>query len=195
MAMILKREQNSFNFLEEFHIATTSQIRRLFYYNTSDRYCRQRLYDLYRQGFLKRTRSTTSNEYAYYLDKRPGQIHHDLIRVELYINLRQRYNVLDWQNESPVGHTRPDALALVGSDFAFVEDNGIIFPIFVEIHLNNKFNFDKYKQLLKDIDLRGLYKVMPRVIICTDQQVTVPNIGIKFKTVGFDMKGLDSIFK
>jgi hypothetical protein len=40
-----------------------------------------------------------------------------------------------------------------------------------------------------------MFGILPRVIICTDRQVTVPQIGIKFKVISFDMSGLDTLFK
>ena len=88
--MITQRDQDILNFLEDFHAATTSQLQRLFFNGTSYRYSCKRLQYLYEQGFLKRMRSTISNEYAYYL-KKPSmfqQIHHDLLRTELYVSIR-----------------------------------------------------------------------------------------------------------
>jgi len=87
-----------------------------------------------------------------------------------------------------VGNIRPDA-------FAYINDYGIVFPVFIEIHLNNKFDFDKYKEFVKNNDLRSMFGIIPRVIICTDRQVTIPNIGIRFKVIGIDMSGLELIFK
>jgi hypothetical protein len=188
--MITKRDQDIYNFIEDFHAATASQLHALFFNNTSYRYSRKRLQYLSEEGFIKRTRSTINNDYAYYIKKYSllQQLHHDLIRTELYTHLKQRYYLLEWNNEMTIANIRPDALT-------YINDHGIVFPVFVEIHLNNKFNFDKYKELIKNNDLRAMFGIMPRVVICTDRQVTVPNIGIKFKVVGLDMSGLDSIFK
>jgi hypothetical protein len=195
--VVTSRDQDIFNFLEEFHIASANQIQKLFFNNKTKRYSRLRLEYLYNQGHLKRTRSTVDNCYAYYLEKKPVQIHHDLVRSELFVNLKNRYTILDWSNESPVVNIRPDAVAYFqNNSFAYIKDHGIEFPVFIEIHLNNKFNFDKYQELIKKVDLRSIFdNKMPRVIICTDRQVTVPNIGIKFKVVGINMKGIESIFK
>lgn len=170
-----------------FHHAATSQINRLFFYSTSDRYCRKRLQYLYELGFLKRTRSTLGNDYAYYIDKKSllDQVHHNLIRTELYIKMCKVFKVLEWHNEFSVGHIRPDAFCYI--------DNG--YPVFIEVHLSNNFNFDKYKEFAKH-DLLSMFGILPRVIICTDRQVTIPqNIGLKFKIIGFDMTGLETLFK
>lgn len=78
---------------------------------------------------------------------------------------------------------------------AFIDDHGIEFPVFIEVHLSNKFDFDKYENLIKKTDLRALFGIMPRVVICTDRHVTVPKINLKFVIVGIDMQGLDSLFK
>lgn len=196
--MITKRDQDILNFIEEFHIATSSQIHKLFFDQSNYRYCMQRLQQLYNIGFLKRARSTISNEHAYYI-KKPSllqQMHHDLVRSELFVNINKTYKILAWNNEEPIKNIRPDAMVYVqNSAFTYINDHGIVFPVFIEIHLNNKFNFDKYKDLLKNNDLKAMFGLMPRVVICTDRQVTPPQIGIRFKVVGIDMKGLDTIFK
>lgn len=183
--MITKRDQDILNFIEEFHAATSSQINRLFFANTSYRYGLKRLHYLYSQGFIHRRRSTINNDYAYYINNKSllQQLHHDLIRAELYSHINNTFKVLQWNNEAPVSSIRPDALC-------YIENHGIVFPVLVEVHLNNKFNFDKYK----GIDFVNLFGVPPRVLICTDRKVTIQSMqGIKFKVIGFDMAGLDSI--
>lgn len=182
--MITKRDQDVLNFLEEFHIGTSIQIHNLFFSNTSLRYSRKRLQYLYENGLIKRTKSLIDNSNAYYIDKKPSQVHHDLIRAQVYTAMKRQYNLLDWANEAPVSSIRPDALC-------YIDSHGIVFPVMVEIHLNNKFDFDKYK----GIDFRALFGILPRVLIVTDRHVTIPQIGIKFKVISLDMHGLGSIFK
>jgi hypothetical protein len=186
--MITKRDQDVLNFLEDFHIATSGQIQRLFFPNTY-RYCMKKLSGLCEEGFVKHTVSTINNCRAYYIDHRPVQVHHDLIRAELYAELKRRYVIKDWLNEKTVDHTRPDALA-------YIEDHGIVFPVFIEIHLNNKFDFDKYKKLFGESDLKAMFGVMPRVLICTDRQINPPPGLLKYKVVNFNnMSGLENLLK
>jgi hypothetical protein len=175
--------------LEDFHIATTNQIHRLFFPDTSYRYVAKRLEYLSSQGYIKRAKSTIDNCFAYYSDKKPVQVHHDLIRSELYSHMKTKLNMLEWHNEFVIEDIRPDALT-------YIDDNGIVFPVLIEVHLSNKFNFDKYISLVQKNDLKAIFGLMPRVIICTDREVTISkNIGLKFKVVGFDMSGLESLFK
>ena len=188
--MIIKtRDQDIINAIEDFRIMTSGQIYKLFFADSSERYGRMRLQLLTSMGFIKRARSTINNNNAYYIDKRSCQIHHDLIRSELYVNLKSKYEIMEWTNEATILNIRPDAIA-------YIKDHGIIFPVFVEVHLNNIFSFDKYAELYKNNDLKAMYGIIPRVIICGDRKLVLPNsIGIKFKVVGLDMKGLESIFK
>lgn len=181
--MITKRDQDILNFLQDFHIATSAQLHRLFFPTASPRYSRKRLRYLADCGYIKRARSTIDNSHAYYVDKKPVQMHHDLIRAELYTAIRSRFDLLEWNNEAPVSHIRPDALA-------YIKSAGIVFPIMVEVHLNNKFDFDKYK-----MDFRPIFGISPRVIICTDREVKPPVSTVKFKLVGLDMSGLDTLLK
>jgi hypothetical protein len=183
--MVMVRDQNIINFLDEdgFHAATAKQIHKLFF-TTSPRYTRKRLQYLTDNLCLKRTRSTIDNSFAYYVQYKPVQLHHDLIRTELYTAMVKMYKILEWHNEAPVSNIRPDALC-------YIEHSGIVFPVMVEIHLINKFDFDKYKIDFKPI----LGGVSPRVLICTDRQVTIPRSTVRFKVVGVNMFGLDSLLK
>lgn len=183
--MVTKRDQDILNFLEEFHAATSGQIHKLFFTGTSYRYSRKRLQYISEQGFVKRTRSTINNDNAYYI-KKPSllqQLHHDLIRTELYTAIRSKYELLSWANEVPVGNIRPDALA-------YVQHSGIVFPLMIEIHLSNGFDFDKYKQ-----DFKPYFGINPRVVICTDREIKPSVLPVKFKVVTLDMSGLDSLIK
>lgn len=186
--LITKRDQDIINLLDDFHIATTNQIHRLFFQNTSYRYTTKRLEYLFNQNYIKRTKSTIDNCFAYYTDKKPIQIHHDLIRSEIYSRIKIKYDLLEWSNEFTIESIRPDALC-------YIKDNGIIFPLLVEVHLSNKFNFDKYLYLIKNNDLKQIFGLMPRVLIVTDRDIKIPSMGIKFKVVDLDMKGLDSLFR
>jgi hypothetical protein len=176
-------------------VATTKQIYKMFY--PSLRTAQADLSKLNKNGFIKQTRSTIDNCFAYYISQKPVQIHHDLIRTELFINLRDKYQIVDWKNELPIFNIRPDATVhFKNTYFSYINDNDIIFPLFIEIHLNNKFNFTKYQELVKNNDFKLLFKYAPRVLICTDRELKVPqNIGIRFRIVNYEtMQGLDSIF-
>jgi hypothetical protein len=187
--MITKRDQNILNFIEDFHIATARQIYSVFFANTSYRYCNTRLLYMYNQGFIKRTRSTIDNSFAYYINKKPVQTHHDLIRTQIYVLLNQYYKVEAWKNEYTIENIRPDS-------FCLINDHDILFPIFIEVHLNNKFNFDKYTNLAKTTDLKYAFGLMPRVIIVTDRDIVAPSKSeIKYKIVNYETTdGIDSLF-
>lgn len=176
--MITKRDQDIINFIEEFHAATTSQIKRLFFAGTSTRYARKRLQYLYENKFLMRMRSTINNDYAYYVKKRSllQQTHHDLIRAELYTHIKEHYKLLEWNNEMPIENIRPDALAYI--------ERGI--PLLIEIHLSNRFNFDKYKK-----DFLPLFGISPRIIVVTDKNIRIPDS--RYRMVRTDMQGIESI--
>jgi hypothetical protein len=198
--LFVKRDQNLFDFITDFHVATSNQINTLFFNNNPNkRYCNKRLKYLYDNKYIKRTRSTISNDFAYYIDKKShiSQVHHDLIRVELYINIKKHFQVLGWSNELPIKNIRPDAVTYLNdSSFAYINNKGITIPVFIEVHLNNKFNFDKYINLLKQYDLKALFGVMPRVVICTDKQVIIPkDIVLKFKIIDIEMNGIENILK
>jgi DNA-binding Lrp family transcriptional regulator len=180
--MITSRDQEILNVIDEFHVLTISQISRLFF--PSPQYARKRLKYLTDSGFIKRTRSTIDSSFAYYLDKKSllQQIHHDLIRAEIYVSMSKLYEVLEWHNEFTIGHIRPDALA-------YVRNKGIVHPVIVEVHLSKQFDFEKYRA-----DLYPYFGVRPYVIICSEKLKNVPATQ-KFKQVCLDMSGLDALFR
>lgn len=186
--MITKKDQDLYNFLEDFHIADSKHLKQIFFENKSNQYACGRLKYLSDQGFIKRTKSTISNGYAYFTSKKPEQIHHDLLRVKIFTTLRRLYTISEWGNEVTIGNIRPDAVA-------FINNNNIAFPVLAEVHLSNRFNFDKYIEFVKSNDIKSMFGVAPRVLIFTDRKVTIPNIGIKFKVIKLDMSGLDTLFK
>ena len=151
--MITKRDQDIINFLELFRVVTSNQIHHLFFPTTSYQYSRQRLRYLSDNLYIKRTRSTIDNSYAYYTGYKPVQLHHDLIRAELYTAIKQQYEVLEWHNEFTIDHIRPDALT-------YIRNKGIVYPVLVEVHLSNQFDFDKYK-----MDFLPYFGMRPIVII------------------------------
>jgi len=104
------------------------------------------------------------------------QIHHDLIRAELYVNIKERYKLLEWNNEMSVANIRPDALAYI--------EYGL--PLMIEVHLSNRFNFDKYNQ-----DFIPLFGIQPRIIVVTDKKINIPDR--KYRIVKTDMQGIDKI--
>jgi hypothetical protein len=173
--MITKRDQEILSFVEDFHIATSKQIHRLFFPQASIQYRCERLRYLCRENLLKRTRSTIDNCFAYYIRK-PAQIHHDLLRAELYVNIKEKYRLLEWHNEMPVGNVRPDALAYI--------EKGL--PLLIEIHLSNRFDFGKY-----NIDLLPLLGTQPRIVICTDKNLRATDK--RYRIVNTDMQGLDRL--
>jgi len=173
--MITKRDQDIINFVEDFHIATSKQIHRLFFPNTSIQYRCERLRYLCREKLLKRTRSTIDNCYAYYV-KKHSQVHHDLLRAELFVNIKAQYNLLEWSNEMTIGSIRPDALAYI--------ERGL--PLMIEIHLSNRFDFEKY-----DTDFLPVFGTHPRIVICTDKTLRLPDR--RYRIVTTDMQGLDRL--
>ena len=187
--MITKRDQDILNYLDDFKISTTKQIHRIFFNGLSYRCCARRLEQLEKYGHIKHTNSTIDISFAYYTDKKPVQIHHNLLRSEIYSHIINMYNVLEWHNEYSFQNIRSDS-------FAYIDDHGIPFPVFLEVHLGNSFNFDKYNILAKENDLKVIFGLMPRVVIFTDRNVSLPkNSPIKFKLVDVNTKGLDSLFK
>jgi hypothetical protein len=191
--MLMQRDQLIINGLEDFHVMTSKQITELYFPETSYRFAATRIKYMFEQKWIKQTVSTIDKCFAYYVENKPAQIHHDLIRAEIYTKLQAVYQVIGWKNEQTILDIRPDA-------FALISDSGIEFPVMIEIHLSYTFDFNKYAN--KDFSAYMGGKI-PRVIICTDKTITLPSFkNVKFKAVGIEVtshglavNGLESIFK
>jgi hypothetical protein len=166
-------------FIEDFHLARTRDLWQLAFSDTTIRRCQQRLTALVKQKKIKRFRGYASQDYLYYIDKRPDQIEHDLLRIDVFMRLRN-YDLQDFRPEFTYGHLRSDGYFELG-DVAW----------FLEIQLSTGNVQEKYEALHRRLDWRQEWEVFPSVLIVTNKKIKIETTDINFKIIGCDLIGLD----
>lgn len=185
--MLTDRDNAVISFLDDFEVATTSQLHNMFFSNVSLRYCQVRLNKLVEYKELKRVRTHIDQEYLYCVDI-PKQLKHFFIRTNLYFECLKYYTVDQWVNRLQIGKVMPDG-------YCQLVDHNICFGLFIEVHRsNNIFNQTKYENLY----LSGLWKErfnsFPRVLVVTDKNIKLAPSKIKFRVIDINFNGLDKIF-
>jgi DNA-binding Lrp family transcriptional regulator len=171
-------------FIEDFHVATTQHIHELAFSDVTLRRCQQRLTRLVAQKRIKRYRDYVSQDYLYYVGKKPNQVEHDLLRVNVFMKLRQ-YDLQEFTPEFAYEKLRSDA-------YAEILSNDCVSAWFIEIQLSTGFNQEKYEALHRRLDWREEWQEFPSVLIVTNKKIKLEPSDINFQTIGCDLSGLDS---
>lgn len=126
---MLERDNLIIEFLEKFKVATTTQIKDLFFPSINT--CRRRLKKLYDMKKIKRTRDNINKDYIYFL-KEPKQLKHSLAIVNFYTNIYKKYKITNYRIEPNLGSIQPDML------FTFIDEYNKHHIAFLEVELSNK---------------------------------------------------------
>jgi DNA-binding Lrp family transcriptional regulator len=177
--MLTKRDRRVLRFIDDFNIVRTSDLKFLFFANVSLQRCQQRLTQLVKQKKLKRYRDYVSQDYLYYTGKKPDQIEHDLIRVEVYKRLSV-INLQEFIPEFSYGRLRSDA-------YFIIDDQNW----FLEVQLSTGFNQEKYEMLYRRLDWRERFEEFPSVLVVTNKRLRVEPSNIRFEVINVD--SLDDI--
>jgi hypothetical protein len=178
--VLTKRDQRMLKFTEDFHIARTRDLWQLAFSDTSLRRCQQRLTTLVKQKRIKRYRDYVAQDYLYYVGKKPDQVEHDLLRVEVFLKLK-KHDLQEFKPEYTCGHLRSDGYFEIGDD-----------PWFLEIQLSSGFNQEKYEALYRRLDWRELWPEFPNVMVIAAKAITIEPSDINFKVIRCDLVGLDT---
>jgi len=183
--LITERDKEIIKFINEFKVAHTSTLQKLFY--TSDRVARRRLSTIVEHGDLKRERYYISEEYLYYI-KKPKQMRHSLLLTDFY---RDIYNIVEvkyFKNEVILDNIRPDAL--MGYKY---KDKYYI--AFIEVEISNKgFDIDKYKRFYITEQYKKYFPIFPLIIAITDKNIS-EHKKLKIIQIKEDLSNIQDIVK
>lgn len=179
--MLTPRDRRIIRFIEDFKIATTSQIYELFF-GTSNRRCRQRLKELCNQGHMSRERGCVSMEYIYFIGKKPAQIEHHMTRAQFYITADREFELSDFQPEYTIGKCRADA-------YFEVKSFGHYFPAFLEVQLSGGFDQQKYETLFNSGLWLERWRTFPLIVVVTNRALSIKPSKLKF--IVLDAQTLD----
>jgi hypothetical protein len=183
---LMKRDQEVIGLLEKFRVANTTQLRELYFKKVSIQYCRRRLMQLVENKHLRRCRSHIDMEYCYYLEKQPAQLDHKLYLLDLWLTCQKLYKIIQFEIEYTCGNLRADG-------FMIYEKAGVKYGYFIEIHLSNSFDQNKYETLYTSREWEKHFKSFPKVLIVTDKKVSFKPTNLRYYTCGLDFTNLSSI--
>lgn len=198
--MLTKRDRQLMIFLEDYGAAETKHLIQLFFPNVSGRRARQRLTALTEQGHIKRQRSNINSDYVYYLDKKPQQLEHTLIRVDVLCRLKALYTVLRHIPEFSIGECRADAYIELqkGGGISSEQHYSIKvaeqkYNFFLEVQLSNRFNQSKYENLYNSGLWQNELPAFPRILVVSDRSILIKPSDIIFVVIKSDLTELPQI--
>lgn len=188
--MVTERDDIALKLINDFGVATTSQLDRLAYNNT--RVCQRRLASMTQSGIIFRSPNLYSKEYLYSSSKtvNPKQLKHKLIRTEFYLKLLEIANITNLLVEPQIGNLRPDALIVCKHKKT---GKGLFFALEVEIS-NNRINSLKYETFL-DRHYDSVFKQGKEfftVVYITHK--TLPKVDYRTIKLSSDLDDIERIF-
>jgi hypothetical protein len=184
--LLRQRDRRVEIFIEDFNCCNTRYLKYLFFRECSLRRCQQRLSKLVEYKRLKRVRDFVSQDYLYYVDKKPEQIEHDLVRVEFYIWMQER--LVDFIPNYKIGKLIADAYyELCTSENSNGtkdnEENGEG-DYFLEVQLSNGFNQFKYEEFYNSGEWRSRWEVFPKVVVVSNRWINIKKGNVEFEVLG-----------
>ena len=176
--MLTRRDLDLINFLEDYHIASTTTLKRFFFPSLTT--CQKRLKTLYDCDRVQRVRLTMNDDYVYYL-KKPKQFMHALIITEFYGKLSNEVTVINYKVQKKLGKIIPDSIFL----YKVVEREHIGM---LEVELsNNGFNYEKYEEFYRTGAYKEWFPFMPNVyVVCRSARLPA-NSPVKFIRIKYDL--------
>ncbi len=188
MIMVTKRDEQVIIFLYMMRVATTQQINDAVFNNL--RVCQRRLTELVKMGELSRAKNKFDKQYIYsiYTKKtiNTAQLRHKLLRVDMYLALKQIANIKLALVEERYYTATPDLFVMCSSSQG---GQGKTLLLAVEIETgNNVINTSKYNAT------KALDVPMPLVVYVSTTPKKVDNANYNYVFVAPDMSDIHKIF-
>lgn len=168
--MIMYRDLQAVEFLEEYKVASTSTLCEVFY--PSLRVCQRRLKALHDGGYINHCQVDIRSEQIHYT-KKPKFIKHPLLVTEFYRELHKAADIAHFKIEVSLGDIRPDAIfgyTIIGKNYI-----GLL-----EVELSHKgLDLDKYEKFYNSGDYKKYFPVMPSIFVVTDRQIKPTTLPLK----------------
>lgn len=157
--MLTSRDYEIIEFVKEVKVASTSTISQLYF--PSLRAAQIRLSVISSEGALKRSRSSVSNEFAYFSAK-PKQFRHSLLVSDFYRELSKYAVVKNFHVEPVIGNIRPDAI--FGYQIGDKKYLGLL-----EVEISNKgLDLYKYNKLYSGEGYKQFFPTMPIIFVVSN---------------------------
>lgn len=188
--MVTSRDRIALDFIEQFHVATPSQVAKVAYDNNL-KICYNRLNRLHDDKLLYKTPNTLNKGFIYSNNRirTTKQFLHDFYRVEFYLKLIEASKILFIETEKRIDHIRPDILVS-----CIYNDVPYHFAVEVETNANKScVNYDKYNEFFLK-EWRKHFKVKPVVIYITNKKIDSNKIHFEYRSIRTDLSNFTDIF-
>jgi DNA-binding Lrp family transcriptional regulator len=180
--MITPRDKIIIKFMEDIGLGLTINQAAMMFFprNFAYDYARQRLRKLWEMGVLKRYKSNYSEEYIYYLDRKPS--FHDNAVLNVYASfINHGYKISSFKRELQLmkGKYRADGIIIA-------ENENEIRIVLVEIDRYSSTDIKKYEEVYESREFQRQYGVFPLILILTDVDRTYKSD--YFEIVTMDIK-------
>lgn len=173
MKRFTDRDKAIIGFIEKHKIANSNQLKRLF--GMTDSTLSRRMKFITENSEVKKFRYNPQynfydNKYkelipngnCYYWKRKPTSIMHQLLVNEVYIYLKDRFDIIEFEIEYPI--TYEDFIVRADIYFSF-RYNGREWDYLIEVENNKGFNYSKYLKLEEG----GI--ILPKIIVLTDRRI------------------------
>ena len=159
------------NFIDTVQFCTREQIQRLYFKNTSERYCNMYLTDLVSNKILKRkyyNLDIKTNPYIYYKDKRPSKrlLRHDLLITDTIIRFMNIFSIKEIIKSPIIEDVIPDAMLVIRTGYSLQ-------PILIEVQLSKHDCFKKYYNFAPKFKRYSNLDEKPILYVVTDLELNV----------------------
>ena len=172
--MLTNRDIEIIEFIKEFKLLSSSQIQRLFnmtqpktskrmnYIVENIKEVKKYRYNPTNNFYTDKYRNILKNENIYYYNKKPSAIMHDLLTNEVYLYLKERFDIVTFEKEYRISM---DDEFVVRADVYFVmQHENKEYEFLIEVENNKSFNSYKYNKLLD----QGY--IAPPIIVISDRR-------------------------
>jgi len=161
--IVTNRDKRVIEFIDKMNCVSTKTIAELYY--PSLRVAQNRLKLMAENKVLKRDRDHITNQYYYYIDKKPKQVNHNLLLTDFYKELSKFAETKVFEKEFSIGELRSDA-------FVGYRVNNKNYIAFIEVELSNIPDIKKYEELYESKVYKEYFKgVFPLVIFITNKNI------------------------
>ena len=173
MKRFTDRDKAIIGFIEKHKIVNSNQLKRLF--GMTDATLSRRMKFITENSEVKKFRYNPQinfydnkykelipNNNCYYWKRKPTNIMHTLLVNEVYLYLKERFDIIDFELEHVIQHE--DFIARADIYFSF-RYNGREWDYLIEVENNKGFNYSKYLKLEEG----GI--ILPKIIVLTDRRI------------------------
>lgn len=197
--MITKRDIEIIETIKEFRILSSGQIQRMFnmtqpkvskrldIITNNIKEIKKKRYDPTDNFYNSTYKQILKNENVYYWNRKPTAIVHDLLVNEVYLYLKDRFNLIHFTKEYPI---TMDNEFVVRADANIVfEYNGAEYEFLLELENNKGFNYFKYNKLFE------MDWIPIPIVVVTDRRVYNNNKNIEIIRSRLNLEGLENNIK